>query len=303
MGVFVGKFHTRWRRSVLFAHGLMRIFPAISARKGADDRKVGFSQKHRDAAEVHAELSGTARSGTGYPWLSLRACSNRWEFFEPADSASPLDSAAAIRAEPQFQEHRRTRTVAESPRLSLPQVCLRRIAEPHSYGRGRLRRETAGSRYRKTGYGLFFATVFQITDRPRKMRQYRFNRESILYIERIRTANTPRGHRKSCRDEFETLPIPPLRRRRPRRKKMKPQSSFQGACRYFLQGILCRYFAEAFSLSIRRGYRRFASCRVRKQSNFGTQPIFGAFRELPPNPRFKSCDCAEYATPDFRKNS
>ena len=97
------------------------------------------------------------------------------------------------------------------------------------------------------------------------MRQYRINRESLLYIERIRTANTPRGHRKSYRDEFETLPIPPLRRRRPRRKKMKPQSSFQGACRYFLQGILCRYFAEAFSLSIRLRGRRFASCRVRKK--------------------------------------
>ena len=54
-------------------------------------------------------------------------------------------------------------------------------------------------------------------------------------------------------------------RPRPRRKKMKPQSSFQGACRYFLQGILCRYFAEAFSLSIRLRGRRFASCRVRKK--------------------------------------
>ena len=54
-------------------------------------------------------------------------------------------------------------------------------------------------------------------------------------------------------------------RPRPRRKKMKPQSSFQGACRYFLQGILCRYFSEAFSLSIRLRGRRFASCRVRKK--------------------------------------
>ena len=144
LGVSVGKFHTRWRRSVLFACGLMCIFPAISARKGADERKVGFFSKYRNAAEVHAELSETARSRTDCPRLSLRACSNRREFFGPTDSASPLDSAAAIRAEPQFQEHRRTRTVAESPRLPLPQVCLRRIAEPHTYGRGRLRRETAG---------------------------------------------------------------------------------------------------------------------------------------------------------------
>ena len=42
--IFFGKFHTRWRRSALFARGLMRLFPAISARKGADERKVGFSQ-------------------------------------------------------------------------------------------------------------------------------------------------------------------------------------------------------------------------------------------------------------------
>ena len=182
LGIFVGKFHTRWRRSALFAHGLMRIFPTISARKGADERKVGFSQKHRDAAEVHAELSGTARSGTGYPRLSLRACSNRREFFESSDSASPLDAAATIRAEPQFQEHRRTCTVAEPPRLPLPQICSRRIAEPHTYGRGRLRREAADSRYRKNRTGLFSLRFSQITDRPRKMRQYRLSRETSLII-------------------------------------------------------------------------------------------------------------------------
>ena len=96
------------------------------------------------------------------------------------------------------------------------------------------------------------------------MRQYRLNRESILYIPR-----TPRGHRKSCRDEFETHSYYQFRpfgtMIAPRRKKMKPQSSFQGACRYFLQGLLCRYFPEAFSLSIRLRGRRFASCRVRKK--------------------------------------
>ena len=217
LGVSVGKFHTRWRRSVLFACGLMCIFPAISARKGADERKVGFFSKHRNAAEVDAELSETARSDTDCPLLFLRTCSNRRKFlnpqtlrrpltppplsapdcgskniaeparlrslrvrtdvhfpsnigakgsrreesriffktskrrrsrcgtfgncpfpyrlptaipaylfqqaevFEPADSASPLDAAAVIRAEPQFQEHRRTRTVAEFPRLPPPQ--------------------------------------------------------------------------------------------------------------------------------------------------------------------------------------
>lgn len=115
---------------------------------------------------------------------------------------------------------------------------------------GRLRiRDTA-----KTVRELF-SLFLQITDRPRKMRQYRLNRESILYIEGRRPANTPRGHRKSCRDEFETHSYYQFRpfgtMIAPRRKKMKPQSSFQGACRYFLQGLLCRYLAEAFSLPIR----------------------------------------------------
>ena len=79
------------------------------------------------------------------------------------------------------------------------------------------------------------------------MRQYRLNRESIVYIEGRRPANTPRGHRKSCRDEFETLPIPPP----PAPQKNETATPFQGACRYFLQGLLCRYLAEAFSLPIR----------------------------------------------------
>ena len=114
---------------------------------------------------------------------------------------------------------------------------MRRIAEPHSYGRGRLRRETAGSRYRKTAYGLFSLRFFQITDRPRKMRQYRLNRESILYIEGRRPANTPCGHRESCLDEFETLPIPTLRRRRPLRKKMKPQPRFKALAGIFYRGF------------------------------------------------------------------
>ena len=132
-------------------------FPGNIGAKGSRREESRIFPKHRNAAEVHAELSGTARSGTGYPRLSLRACSNRRRFFEPADFASPLDAAAVIRAEPQFQEHRRTCTVAEPPRLSLPQICSRRIAEPHTYGRGRLRGEAADSRYRKNRTGAVFA--------------------------------------------------------------------------------------------------------------------------------------------------
>ncbi len=176
---------------------------------------------------------------------------------------------------------------------------MRRIAEPHSYGRGRLRRETAGSRYRKTAYGLFSLRFFQITDRPRKMRQYRLNRESILYIEGRRPANTPCGHRESCLDEFETLPIPTLRRRRPLRKKMKPQPRFKALAGIFYRG----YYActsrrlLVFQSVCGDGGLRLAGCE--NSQTFGTQPIFGAFREPPPNPRLKSRDCAEHATPDF----
>ena len=192
-------------------------FPSNIGAKGSRREESRIFPKHRNAAEVDAELSETARSGTGYPRLSLCACSNRREFlnpqtprrsltpqplfapnrsskniaeparlrslrvradaafpsnigtkgsrreesriffktskrrrstcgtfgnypfryrlptaiparlfqqagvFESSDSASLLDAATVIRAEPQFQEHRRTRTVAESPRLPPPQ--------------------------------------------------------------------------------------------------------------------------------------------------------------------------------------
>ena len=96
-------------------------FPSNIGAKGSRREESRIFPKHRNAAEVHAELSETASSGTDCPRLFLRTCSNRREFFESADSASPLYAAAAIRAGPQFQEHRRTRTVAESPRLPPPQ--------------------------------------------------------------------------------------------------------------------------------------------------------------------------------------
>ena len=164
---------------------------------------------------------------------------------------------------------------------------------------GRLR-----ARYRKTGYGLFFATVFQITDRPRKMRQYRLNRESLLYIERIRTANTPCGHRKSCRDEFETHSYYQFRpfgtMLTPRRKKMKPQPRFKALAGIFYRGYYACTSRRLLVFSIRlRGAAVCVLPSAKKSQTFGTQPIFGAFRELPPNPRFKSRDCAEHATPDF----
>ena len=90
------------------AHGLMRIFPVISARKGADERKVGFFSKHRNAAEVHAELSETARSDTDCPLLFLRTCSNRRKFLNPQTPRRPLTP----------------------PPLSVPNRSSKNIAEP-----------------------------------------------------------------------------------------------------------------------------------------------------------------------------
>ncbi len=131
------------------------------------------------------------------------------------------------------------------------------------------------------------------------MRQYRLNRESILYIEGRRPANTPCGHRESCLDEFETLPIPILRQRRPLREKMKPQPRFKALAGIFYRGFYAGT-SEVFSLSIR--LRGSAVCVLPKTENsqtFGIQPIFGAFREPTPNPRFKSRDCAKHAAPGF----
>ena len=167
---------------------------------------------------------------------------------------------------------------------------MRRIAEPHSYGRGRLRRETAGSRYRKTAYGLFSLRFFQITDRPRKMRQYRLNRESILYIEGRRPANTPCGHRESCLDEFETLPIPTLRRRRPLRKKMKPQPRFKALAGIFYRGYYACTSRRLLVFQSVCGERRFAPCRVRKKSNVRNTTHIQGFSGTPAKPAFQKSE-------------
>ncbi len=68
--VSVGKFNTRRRRSALFARGLMRLFPAISARKGADERKVGFSQNIETPQKYmrnFRKLSVPIQTAHGYP--------------------------------------------------------------------------------------------------------------------------------------------------------------------------------------------------------------------------------------------
>ncbi len=56
--------------SALFACGLMRIFPAISARKGTDERKVGFSQNIETPQKYmrnFRKLSVPIQTAHGYP--------------------------------------------------------------------------------------------------------------------------------------------------------------------------------------------------------------------------------------------
>ena len=95
------------------------------------------------------------------------------------------------------------------------------------------------------------------------MRQYRLNRESILYIPR-----TPRGHRKSCRDEFETHSYYQFRpfgtMIAPRRKKMKPQPRFKALAGIFYRGYYAGISRRLLVFQSICGERRFASCRVRK---------------------------------------
>ena len=119
------------------------------------------------------------------------------------------------------------------------------------------------------------------------MRQYRLNRESILYIEGRRPANTPCGHRESCLDEFETLPIPTLRRRRPLRKKMKPQPRFKALAGIFYRDFYAGTFQKLLVSQSVCGERRFASCRVRKQSNVRHTTHIRGFSGTPAKPAFQ----------------
>ena len=151
---------------------------------------------------------------------------------------------------------------------------------------GRLRiRDTA-----KTVRELF-SLFLQITDRPRKMRQYRLNRESILYIEGRRPANTPRGHRKSCRDEFETHSYYQFRpfgtMIAPRRKKMKPQPRFKALAGIFYRGF---YAGISRRLLVSQsvcgdGGLRLAECE--KKSNVRHTTHIRGFSGTPAKPAFQ----------------
>ena len=171
--------------------------------------------------------------------------------------------SAPDRSSKNIAEPVRLRSLRASPfRKSLRGVLQNRILMGAGDCGGRLR-----ARYRKTGYGLFFATVFQITDRPRKMRQYRLNRESLLYMkgEDLRTL---RGHRESCRDEFETHSYYPFRSSgngARSAKKMKPQPRFKALAGIFYRGFYAGISRRLLVFQSICGERRFASCRVRKK--------------------------------------
>ena len=126
----------------------------------------------------------------------------------------------------------------ELPRLPLPQVCPRRIAKPHSCGRegecgGRLRvRDIATVR------GLFLLFP-QITDRPRKMRQYRLNRKHLLLYRREINREHPAGIANltamSSRRIHTTHSAPPATAPAP--QKMKPQPRFKALAGIFYRGF------------------------------------------------------------------
>ena len=151
------------------------------------------------------KLPVPVQTAHGYPCAHVPTGGS---FLNPQSLRRPLTPPplfASNRSSKNIAELARLRSLRASPfRKSVRGVLQNRILMGAGDCGGRLRiRDTA-----KTVRELF-SLFLQITDRPRKMRQYRLNRESILYIEGRRPANTPRGHRKSCRDEFETLPIPP----------------------------------------------------------------------------------------------
>ena len=111
LGVSVGKFHTRWRRSVLFACGLMCIFPAISARKGADERKVGFSQNIETPQKYmrnFRKLSVPIQTAHGYPCAHVPTGGS---FLNPQSLRRPLTPP------PLSAPDRGSKNIAEPARL------------------------------------------------------------------------------------------------------------------------------------------------------------------------------------------
>ena len=107
----VRKLHTRRRRSALFARGLMRIFPAISARKGADERKVGFSPNIETPQKYmrnFRKLPVPVQTAHGYPCAPVPTGGS---FLDPQTLRRPLTPP------PLFAPNRSSKNIAEPARL------------------------------------------------------------------------------------------------------------------------------------------------------------------------------------------
>ena len=86
-------------------------FPSNIGAKGSRREESRIFPKHRNAAEVHAELSETVRSDTDCPRLSLRACFNRRKFLNPQTLRRPLTPP------PLSAPNRSSKNIAEPARL------------------------------------------------------------------------------------------------------------------------------------------------------------------------------------------
>ena len=128
--VSVGKFHTRWRRSAqrTLCVRTDAAFPSNIGTKGSRREESRIFPKHRNAAEVHAELSETVRSDTDCPRLSLRACFNRRKFLNPQTLRRPLTPpplSAPNRSSKNIAEPARLRSLRASPLRSLFEAYCR----------------------------------------------------------------------------------------------------------------------------------------------------------------------------------
>ena len=128
-------------------------FPGNIGAKGSRREESRIFPKYRNAAEVHAELSETAHSGTGYPWISLHACSNRRKFLSPQTPRRPLTPP------PLFAPNRSSKNIAEPVRLRSLRVRAD-AAFPSNIGAKGSRREESRifpktSRRRRSTCGTF----------------------------------------------------------------------------------------------------------------------------------------------------
>ena len=124
----------RFRRKISHALAAQRTlcaradatFPSNIGAKESRREESRIFPKHRNAAEVHAELSETVRSDTDCPRLSLRACFNRREFLNPQTPRRPLTPP------PLSAPNRSSKNIAEPARLrSLRAFPLRSLFEAY----------------------------------------------------------------------------------------------------------------------------------------------------------------------------